>query len=88
MDRDNRERKINGFSFELGKLEGRTDASIEGLAHSLDDIRGFLRHLRCDEHHASLRSLTTHTRIHWGLFVGVAVALGWIIRELVGRGVQ
>ena len=72
-------------SFENGFAQGKTEATLEGIADSVDAIFGKLDRLPCSEHWGLLSSLKTSQKYLWALMLVVfGTVAGLLLKSLFG----
>ncbi len=79
--------KVNGESYRRGLRDGRTEATLESVAESIDELResmsrvwGAIGKLPCSEYGALIRGNRLWLRLQWGIF---GIILGGLVTVLV-----
>ena len=70
-------------TYENGFAQGKTAASLEGIAKAQDAIFDKLNHLPCTEHFGSLSALKAHCKYMWILMCLVLGAIGGLALKAI-----
>ena len=66
-------------SYEQGLRNGKTDATLQGIAESIDRIWDFLHDLPCVAHTEDIGALKQASRDRWALMILALSGLGGIV---------
>ena len=70
-------------TFENGFAQGRTDASLEGIADAVDEIKQRLNRLPCSERWGHISSLQTAQKYLWALMFFLVAAFGGMALQAI-----
>ena len=70
-------------SFENGVFQGKTEASIQGIAEGLDAVRSNMARLPCEKHTLAMKSLMVHGYIRWIIVVMILSGVGYLYDRIL-----